>query len=529
MEMKLNQRVRINRYLYLIVAVTLYAGCENMTNVDHTAPVYQQSTSEAAGVSSIESISYEAVVLERLAGRFNNDSWAQAINNNNVIAGAARNGDGSWTAVQWTVNGSGDIIGPVELGRVPEEYDGRPAAYDSDLNQSQIGRSVNSNGIIVGEAQIYQWDGATLSTTLTAFIYDGEMKKLPGLADDVLPRDVGDKYDYFAWEINDDGIAAGWAEFSVRDDQGEVTGTLIRGALWFPPYTDSPVLLDPLEDHTWAKARAISNDGTIAGWSVRETETGLEPVGVYWQIAGGSVSGPFETGADFRASAVNGSAAVAGYRFNDAVVWQDGSLKTLGILPGHARSQAYGISEVAEGSFRIVGWSGGSTSDSRAVIWSVADGSVIGPVDLGVPKGNYNGGWASDINDNGWVAGTSNPNNKAPVATIWKPVYDENNGDDDGGGDPPPVGDGPTASFTYNCSNSANCNFTDTSTGDDITSREWTTSDGQTESGTQTGFTFTQSGSHTVTLTVTDGSGQSDSASETISCRSHPRHGLRCS
>jgi len=106
-------------------------------------------------------------------------------------------------------------------------------------------------------------------------------------------------------------------------------------------------------------------------------------------------------------------------------------------------------------------------------------------------------------------------------------------GDGGGGGDdpPPPSGDGPTASFSYRCQNTATCQLTDTSTpgGSVIGEWLWTSSAGHSGTTQNTAFTFTAAGSHTVTLRVTDGSQQTDQASATINCSLHQRHGLRCS
>ena len=88
----------------------------------------------------------------------------------------------------------------------------------------------------------------------------------------------------------------------------------------------------------------------------------------------------------------------------------------------------------------------------------------------------------------------------------------------------PPTSVDLSASFDYNCSNSATCTFTDTSTGDEIVSRVWDPA-GIDEDGK---YTF-KAGEHTVTLAITDGDGNSASASETIDCRSSPKHGVQCS
>jgi subtilisin family serine protease len=112
-----------------------------------------------------------------------------------------------------------------------------------------------------------------------------------------------------------------------------------------------------------------------------------------------------------------------------------------------------------------------------------------------------------------------------PVTTIFG-----NGGGDDGGDPDPPPGDGPTASFEYSCGNSPTCQFTDSSTEGEATivSRLWVTGS-QTASGSQISFSFGTPGDHLVTLTVTDADDESDQTSKTITCRDHPRHGLRCS
>jgi PKD repeat protein len=102
----------------------------------------------------------------------------------------------------------------------------------------------------------------------------------------------------------------------------------------------------------------------------------------------------------------------------------------------------------------------------------------------------------------------------------------------EGGDDPPPpAGDGPTASFTYQCHNTATCQFTDTSTpgGSAIGEWLWTSSDGQSATTQNTAFTFTAAGSHTLMLRVTDANGRPDDISAAVNCRTHPNQGLRCS
>jgi PKD repeat protein len=103
----------------------------------------------------------------------------------------------------------------------------------------------------------------------------------------------------------------------------------------------------------------------------------------------------------------------------------------------------------------------------------------------------------------------------------------------DGGGTepppPPPPGEdttAPTAAFAYSCGNSATCSFTDQSTDNvGVTSRQW--SGAFSSTATNPSHTFSSAGNYTVTLTVSDAAGNSDSTSRTISCSVRGR--LRCS
>jgi len=86
-----------------------------------------------------------------------------------------------------------------------------------------------------------------------------------------------------------------------------------------------------------------------------------------------------------------------------------------------------------------------------------------------------------------------------------------------GGGDPQP-NVAPTAAFTFNCTELA-CTFDGTGSTDSdgtIASYSWTFGDGNTGSGSATGNTYAADGSYTVTLTVTDNDGATDSSSQLV-------------
>ena len=474
----------------------MMAGCDSMTSFDHS--VTKQLENQTMLNSQFSSTIADNYIATVLPGNGFSSSARLIANNDNIFGSLDEN---YLKAVKWTIASNGDISEPVYLGELPEPW--------HELDQHVHG--INNKGdIVVG------WAGR--SGHVPGWVWtNGEMKLLPE------PDDATKVWPLY---VSGEGLIVG----SIDTYVGEYERS---GAVWFPPYDTAPILLPVVEDYNITSARAIDSHGKVLGWA---RASGIPDILVHWQIdsEGNILSGPDKIDGieDILFIGANQSLDIVGsikpverpYLFKS----DSGQKIELGLLEGDHSGYAVAINQrKQDGSVQIVGRaSRESTNDRFAVLWSVdASNSVTGPVDLGLPDRmqistrpprflEFISAIANSISNKNWVAGTSTREDGKEFATIWLPDQDEAS---------PPPGD-LTASFDYSCSNSATCTFTDTSTGDDIVNRDW---DPELNNSDQ--ITFTKAGEHTVTLTVSDSDGNSASASETINCRSHPRHGIRCS
>jgi hypothetical protein len=402
----------------LLISAPLLAlvACENAT--EPLAPDGDMRQSLEAS----ESGSYGATVLPD--GVLSGKTYL-AVDDNGGVFGSVMHGSGPDRAAKWSVDGGGNVTGPILLGTLPAPFD----------QADQYVSSASTHGdVVIGYA------GS--SPTTAGWVWkNGAMTMLPGPSD----RRV------YPLAANDAGVIVG--QIGIYGDGHSEDW----GAVWLPPYNAEPILLPRVEGYILNSARGITNEGIITGW-VRSS--GMIDALVQWQIdaEGNVLSGPemLEGIECILMRAANQDRDVVGsfhgndqwepYLFRAAI----GQHIELGSLNGYTSGIAHGLNNRSgDDSVQAVGisWTQ-SLSDGRAVLWSVdGSGTVAGPIDLGVPPAmvtrtrplrtsEFVAAGAYSTNGQGWVVGWSEREDLTTFATLWRP--NQNGGDDggdDGGGD----------------------------------------------------------------------------------------------
>jgi probable HAF family extracellular repeat protein len=95
-----------------------------------------------------------------------------------------------------------------------------------------------------------------------------------------------------------------------------------------------------------------------------------------------------------------GNAVISGKGNQRAVLWRDGNMIDLGVLPGHESSSAIGINELGQVVGSSTDLDGSNGNETHPFLW---DNGVM--IDLGMLTGNN--GSAADINDAGEIVGSA--------------------------------------------------------------------------------------------------------------------------
>lgn len=136
-----------------------------------------------------------------------------------------------------------------------------------------------------------------------------------------------------------------------------------------------------------------------------------------------------------------------------------------------------------------------------------------------INSGNFN--WTDDSGD-----GTKEPLLDVSSTTLYSPTLVAGGGDGGGTTNSPP-----TSAFTYMCTDLA-CDFDGSTSSDSdgsISSYDWDFGDGSTGSGVTASHTYVAGGVYTVTLTVTDDVGATDSSSQNVSVSEPSSSGISLS
>lgn len=214
--------------------------------------------------------------------------------------------------------------------------------------------------------------------------------------------------------------------------------------------------------------------------------------------------------ADFNGAAGGGAAATC---YND----EDDTLANFSnwgnavqiAAPGVCIYSTYPIEQGEYGTISGTSMASPHAAGALALLASSANpanaADVYNLYDKVIASGNYN--WVDDSGDGIWE-----PLLDVSSTTVYAPTLVAS-GDGGGGTTDNP----PTADFTFNCTD-LSCDFDGSGSTDDgtISSYDWAFGDNTTGTGVTTSHTYSAGDTYTVTLTVTDDAGQTDSASKEV-------------
>lgn len=435
------------------------------------------------------------------------------------------------------IGNAGDVVGTMSIGGVARAVRASPSGVLEDLGTlsdcpHSWGLDVNGAGVVVG----YAADCTTTNMPAQPFRWTPQSGMVP-LTNGRSARVFGR-----AHAINERGDIGG----AVAGSSGWypalwlANGSFVEGR--YPSEYRSPNI-DPSQD--------VNETGYLVGTVSRTTASDVNVAFRAFIMAPDGAVTELGTlgGRDSYAIAINAHGTVVGYSTRadgttGAFRWTGGVMQDLGTLPGGSQARALGINDGGE----IAGWSSTvGTNGSRAFRWTAAGGMQ----NLGLLPGSATNGSseAVGINNDGVIAGTGSSGYNGGVRHAFR--WTEAEGFEDLGlatTDPnqTSVAHGinakgevggawhqpwrwarwrmpnrpPTAAINgpYTGQEGTALSFSSAGTLDpdgDALTYLWDFGDGQTSSAANPGHSYSDNGSYSVTLTVSDGKGGTDAKTTT--------------
>ena len=333
-----------------------------------------------------------------LGGTF---AFGSGVNDLGWVSGASTNATGALHAALWS---PGSVVDLGTLG-------------GSNANSAVEWPVKNNHGLVVGISQGPAPDplGETFScadfiptngdTCLPFLWQNGTLGQLP-----LLGGNNG-----FATEINNAGIAVGWAETAVHDPTCVSPQVLQFLAVEWGPAANDKHVLPPFGSDSTSAATAINDAGAVVGisgdcdvavgaFSARHALLWLNGRPINLPTLGGqgwntpmaiSNDGIIVGFSDTPGDVVNGL-LTANFQ---AALWTRDGIVNLHTLPGDATAQATGVNNFAQ----IVGTSFAANGSSRVFLWQ--DGTLYDLNTLVQTNAPLYLLATGDINDNGEITG----------------------------------------------------------------------------------------------------------------------------